>query len=411
MKPFFQLISADQAYDHIGNMPVVETENVDSRSACGRVVAEDISSAENVPHFERSNMDGYAVRACDTFGASETSPVSLPVSGRINAGEQAAPGLSEASAMAISTGAMMPAGADAVVIVENTEEPIEGTVLIKAEAVPGQNLVRLGEDLKIGDQVFQKGRRLSGGDVGALTGIGVTTFTAYRLPRVGIIVTGDEIVEPGEELRPGQVRNVNQYALGALARSLGAIVVDYGVVGDRKRELCDCLAEATTANDCVFVSGGSSMGTRDLTMAAIKTLPEARALFHGVAIAPGKPTILASCKGSAVMGLPGNPAAAAVVFTLFGSTLIRVLGGEPLQRVMLTRPRTRALLASAVGATAGRENYVRVKLEPGTTLATAVPLRGKSAALSTIAGADGMVCIKPSSEGLQAGEEVEVLLF
>lgn len=261
--------------------------------------------------------------------------------------------------------------------------------------------------------MFRPGRRIKGSDVGVLTGVGLSTIEVHKIPRVGIMATGDEIVEPEDDLGPGQVRNVNQYLLAALATRLGVILKDYGVVGDDPRRLGDTVSQAAADNDAVFISGGSSKGTKDLTLAAIKSLGDVDIIFHGVAIAPGKPTILARAGNTAIMGLPGNPAAAAVVFSLFGSALLGVLGGEVLSELLLTRPRVRARVTRPVHSNPGREDYLRARLEPADDggLPYVRILPGKSVAISTLAHADGLVRIPLQTEGLDEGTEADVILL
>jgi molybdopterin molybdotransferase len=411
MKNFLQLISSEEAYRRLGETPPLATETIDARTALGRVAAREVRSEDDVPHFFRSNMDGFAVRAEDTAGAAEGSSVRLRVVGQVAMGKAAVDIVGPGEAVRISTGGMMPSGADAVVIVENTEESGDARILVRSAVAKGQNTIAAGEDLKRDELVFSPGRRFKPGDVGALTGVGLGKVVVYRTPRVGIMATGDEIVEPGEPLGPGQVRNVNQYLLAAFARRDGAILNDYGVVGDDPDDLSFAVRRAADENDVVFVSGGSSKGPKDLTRGAIESVPGAEIVFHGIAIAPGKPTIFARNADTAFMGLPGNPAAAAVVFTLFGSTLVRVLGGEPLARILLTRPVLGARLADSVRSTAGREDYLRVRLDESDGLPTAVPLQGKSVAISTIARADGLLRIPQSTEGLERGERVDILLI
>lgn len=411
MKNFLQLISSAEAYRRLGETRPLATETIDARTALGRVAAQEVRSEDDVPHFFRSNMDGFAVRAEDTAEAAEGSSVRLQVVGQVAMGKAAADDVGPGEAVRISTGGMMPPGADAVVIVENTEESGKSRILVRSAVAKGQNTISAGEDLKRDELVFSPGRRFKPGDVGALTGVGLSEVEVYRTPRVGIMATGDEIVEPGEPLGPGQVRNVNQYLLASFARRDGAILNDYGVIGDDPDELSSAVRRAADENDVVFVSGGSSKGPKDLTRGAIESAPGAEIVFHGIAIAPGKPTIFARNADTAFMGLPGNPAAAAVVFTLFGSTLVRVLGGEPLARILLTRPILRARLAESVRSTAGREDYLRVRLDEAEGLPSAVPLRGKSVAISTIARADGLLRIPQSTEGLESGELVDVFLI
>jgi molybdopterin molybdotransferase len=413
VKPFFDLISADEAYARIGGFPALTTESVSTRTSLGRVIAAEVHAADDIPHFARSNMDGFAVRAADTRTASEAASVRLEITGQVAMGKPAECQVEPGCAVRVSTGAMMPVDADAVVIVEKTEDTGDNGITITEAAVGGQNIVTIGEDMKAGDLVFRAGRRIKGSDVGVLTGVGLSTIEVHRIPRVGIMATGDEIVEPEDDLGPGQVRNVNQYLLSALAKRLGMIVNDYGVVGDHPDRLRETLSRAAADNDAVFVSGGSSKGTKDLTLSSIESLDDVEIVFHGVAIAPGKPTILARAHNTAIMGLPGNPAAAAVVFSLFGSALLGVLGGELLSQILLTRPRVRARLARSAHSNLGREDYLRARLEAaddgGLPWVHIVP--GKSVAISTLAHADGLLRIPLQTEGLDEGAEADVILL
>lgn len=412
MKRFLDLITAEEATRRLGTFTAERIETIDSRNALGRVSAGEIRAREHIPHFFRSNMDGYAVRAEDTNGASPRSGVALTIIGTVAMGENTGLRVTPGTAARISTGGMMPEGADAVVLVEHSEELPGGRVAVRESVIAGQSTVAIGEDMRAGDLVFVRGHRFRGGDVGVLTGIGQTSVEVFAVPRVGVIATGDEIVEPDAELPPGRVRNVNEYLLAALAKRCGAIVHDYGVIGDDPDVLSSALARGLADNDVVFVSGGSSKGAKDLTRSAFEAIAGAEILFHGIAIAPGKPTLVAKIGGKALVGVPGNPAAVAVVFTLFGAPLVRALGGEPLERILILRPRVRARLAARIAATEGRDDFTRVRLESGDgDLPIAHAIRGKSVALSTIARADGVVRVPASSGGLAAGSEVDVLLL
>jgi len=421
-RPFLSLISAAEAYAIVGGFEPLPTETIAWQQALERVLAETVRAQADVPHFARSNMDGYAVRAEDTHRASELSSVALRLTGEVAMGEAAAVDLAPGCAVRVSTGAMMPAGADAVVIVEHCHEA-DDNVLVRAPVTIGQNVIGVGEELREHEVVLRAGRRLRPADLGALSVAGATDVRVYRRPRAGIIVTGDEIIDPGIELQPGQVRNVNQFVLRAAAAKAHAEVRDYGVIGDDPDDFARTLSRAVSECDVAFLSGGSSKGHKDLTLSSIEALPGGEVLFHGIAIAPGKPTILARAGDCLLMGLPGNPAAAAVVFYLFGATLVRVLGGEKLDAIFRNRPRVRTVLAEDVSSTQGREEYLRVRLESATAspepsgdgcvdeLPLAVPQRGKSAAITTVARADALVAIAASSEGLRAGTVVDAWLL
>lgn len=410
-KSFFSLVTSEQAYQAIGAFAALPVEDVDWRAALGRVLAADVTAVQDVPHFERSNMDGFAVVAADTFAASDSASVRLRVSGQVAMGTCAERPIAAGTAVRVSTGAMLPPGADAVVIVEKTEEPEPDTVFVREPVVPGQNVIRVGEDMHAGDVVLRAGRRIKPGDMGVLAAAGAERASVVRRPRAGVIVTGDEIIDPGTPLALGQVRNVNEFVLTAMAERYGAVVQSYGVVGDDESTMAATLTRAVAENDVVFISGGSSKGSKDYTLGTVQGIDDARVLFHGVAIAPGKPTLLARTSRTAVMGLPGNPAAVVVVFALFGSTLLRVLGGERIEEILATRPTTSAVLAATLRSTPGREDYVRVRLEPHEGLARAIPLPGKSVAISTVGHADGLVRIPLSRDGMAEGETVEVMLL
>ncbi|MFQ5477938.1 MAG: gephyrin-like molybdotransferase Glp [Candidatus Binatia bacterium] len=411
MNRFLTLIRTEDALEQLAVFPPGETEEVDARRACGRVAAADIRAPTDVPSFARSNMDGFAVVAADLENATESTSVTLRVSGQVAMGEAAVCAVERGCAARISTGGMMPDGADSVVIHEHTESLANGTVLVRTHVAPGENVVLAGEDMRRGELIFSPGRRFKGGDVGALTGMGLDRVSVYRRPTVGVIVSGDEIVEPGTRLEPGQVYNANEHALASLVRRCGAQAKCYGVIPDDETRLLAAFERAVADNDVVLVSGGSSKGPRDLTRRTIESLPDANVLFHGVAIAPGKPTILARVGSTAVMGLPGNPAAVVVVFTILCSTLIRIIGGEILGQVLATRPFVRARLLEDKASTPGREDYVRVKITPGDPVPVVTPLAGKSVAMSTIARADGLMRIPRACEGVRAGETVDVLLL
>lgn len=412
MKPFLRLKTTEEAWAALATVSPLAVEEVGARDALGRVLAENVTAREDVPHFFRSNMDGFAVRAADTAGAGEESSVALKLVGEVFMGDEAVQPLGAGETIRVSTGAMMPPDADAVVIVERTEEK-NGMVLVREAVAPRSSTIAIAEDLRAGEVVLEAGHRIRGADVGVITGVGRSRVKVHRTVRIGVAATGDEIVEPEDELPPGRVRNVNQYLLGSMARALGAAVVDYGVVRDEDAALDRLFEVARRDCDVLLLSGGSSKGTKDLVKGALERVPNSVMHFHGIAIAPGKPTMFAEAGGLSILGVPGNPAAAAVVFVLFGSVLARLREGEKLSRILATRPRIRARLSEDLSSTPGREDWIRVRLSDGDAdgLPVATPIRGKSVAISTIARADGLLRIPRSSEGLAAGAEAEVLLF
>lgn len=412
VKPFFRVLSPDEARRALQRFAPLGTEEIAVSNAASRVLAEPIHAAEDMPHFHRSSMDGYAVRAEDTFGASAGQPGYLRLAGTIEMGEEAARAIEPAQAWRISTGGMLPPGANAVVMVEYCEELVDGTVEIQRGVSPWENVLRIGEDIRRGDPVFPAGRVLRAQDLGALTGVGVTEVRVVRRPVAALISSGDEIVPPQATPRPGQIRNINQYSLAAMIREAGAEVIDLGLVGDRAAELREALARALSEADAVYLSGGSSVGTKDITLDVIQSFPDSEILFHGIRYAPGKPTILARALGRPVMGLPGHPVSALITFRLFGAPLLKLLAGHDAETAFAHEHRTRATLVRNVPSEPGREEYIRVTLERDAEgRIRARPLPGKSGAIFSLVRADGMVRIPLEAEGLEAGEEVEVLLF
>jgi molybdopterin molybdotransferase len=411
VKSFFRVVTTDAAREHIRGLTSVGKEVVAVRGAAGRVLGRAIKAPADLPHFNRSDMDGYAVRAADTFGASPAQPAYLKIAGTIEMGQTAKRPLLSGQAMRIATGGMVPPGADAVVMVEYTDELDDGSVEVRRSVSPWQHVLRKGEDITRGTPVLPVGRRLRPRDVGALTGLGVTRVSVFRRPRVGLVSTGDEIVPPERKPRPGQVRNINQFSLVAMAEEAGGVVTDYGVVRDRAEDLRSALAQALLRNDVVFISGGSSVGAKDLTTEIITSFAESEIVCHGISVAPGKPTILARAQGKPVIGLPGHPVSAIVIFELFGVPLVRVVGGESPERVFEPRRAVRARLGQNVASQPGREDYVRVHLVPQEGGLVAQPLAGKSGAVMHLVQADGLVGVPALSEGLEEGTEVEVILI
>jgi molybdopterin molybdotransferase len=411
VKSFFRVVTTDEAREYIRTLTSVGKELVPVRAASGRVLGRAIAASVDLPHFNRSDMDGYAVRAADTFGASPAQPAYLKIAATIEMGRAATRPLRAGQAMRIATGGMLPPGADAVVMVEHTDEVDDGSVEVRRGVSPWQHVLRKGEDITRGTPVLPSGRRLRPRDVGALTGLGVTRVSVFRRPRVGLISTGDEIVPPERKPRPGQVRNINQFSLVAMAEEAGGVVTDYGVVRDRAEELRGALARALSRNDVVFISGGSSVGTKDLTTEIITSFTESEVICHGISVAPGKPTILARAHDKPVIGLPGHPVSAIVIFELFGAPLVRVVGGELPERVFEPRRAVHARLGQNVASQPGREDYIRVHLVREEGRLVAQPLAGKSGAVMHLVQADGLVGVPALSEGLEEGTEVEVILI
>ena len=408
---FFRVVTPQEALRLLLQVPPVTTERVPTVRARGRVLAEDLYSAVDLPHFHRAAMDGYAVKAKDTFGASQSLPAYLKLAGVMEMGKEAARPVATGEAIRISTGGMMPPESDAVVMVEYADEVEGGLVEIHRGVSPWQNVIQIGDDIKKGEMVFQRGRRLRAHDLGALTGIGISSVPVYRQPRIALISTGDEIVDADTDPLPGQVRNINQHSLAGLIEECGGELKDWGVVRDDKDQLTKAIGEALEWGDLVLLSGGSSMGAKDIALETILSFADSEFVFHGISISPGKPTIFAKARGKPILGLPGYPVSALVIFDLFAGPLIRRLAGQDTETVTRFTKTVQATLKTNISSQVGREDYVRVTLERDADRLLAVPLPTKSGAIFTLVKADGMVRIDLNQDGLEPGEEVEVILF
>ena len=409
---FFRLQTRQEVLALYARFPPVGVEEVKLAAAQGRVLASPIAAPEDVPGFLRATMDGYAVRAQDTFGASVGAPQYLEIKGEVPMGVPPGRGVGGGETLRVATGAMLPEGADAVVMIEYTAEHPDGTLEVRRAVAPGENVLKPGEDVARGEPLFPAGRRLRPQEIGLLAALGVFRLVVYQRPRVAIISSGDEIVPLDKKPRPGQVRDSNAYLAAAQVTEWGGLPLLQGIVPDDFSLLRQSLAAALDAADLILVSGGSSVGVRDLTLTAIQGLPGAEILVHGVALRPGKPTILAALgetRPKPLMGLPGHPASAAVVMDVLGRPLLMRLAG-------LTGPSpwggavTASLSRNLAGAT-GREDYVRVRLRREGETLWADPILGPSGVLSPLVKSDGLVMIPLGVEGLVKGETIMVRVF
>ena len=408
---FFKVVTPQEALRALLQVSSVGSERIPTVRARARVLAEDLYSSVDLPHFHRAAMDGYAVKAKDTFGASQSLPAYLKLAGVVEMGKEATQRLGAGEAIRISTGGMMPPESDAVVMVEYTDETDAGLVEIHRSVSPWQNVIQIGDDIKKRELVFQRGRRLRAHDLGALTGVGISSVLVYMRPRIALISTGDEIVDADTDPMPGQVRNINQHSLAGLIEGCGAKLRDWGVIRDDKDQLIRAIGEALQWSDLVLLSGGSSMGAKDIALEAILSFPDSEFIFHGISVSPGKPTIFAKACGKPIMGLPGYPVSALVIFDLFAAPVLRKIGGEEVTGINQFEKTLRATLKTNIASQVGREDYVRVTLERDSERWLATPLPSKSGAIFTLVKADGMVRIDLNQDGLEQGEEVEVILF
>lgn len=375
-----------------------------------RVLAADISSSEDLPSFSRSTVDGYAVVASSTFGATEGLPAYLERAEEILMGTKPAFRLLKGSAAPIPTGGMLPEGSDAVVMMEHVQAGHGGLIEVLKPVAPGENVIAAGEDVRKGDVILKKGHLLRPQDIAALAGVGITRVTAYEMPRVSIISTGDEIVPADSPLLPGQVRDVNSYNLAGLIMEHGALPLRKGIFRDVYADIRDALEGSLKDSSMAIITGGSSVGTLDMTSKIIDNLGSPGVLFHGVTLKPGKPTMGAVVNGVPVFGLPGHPAAVTVCFDLFIRPLLRMLCGAR-EKGFLTRRRLKARMAKNVSSGAGREEHVRVSVEERDGELWAEPVLGKSGLIRTLVLADGTVMIPAQARGIEEGQSVEVALF
>jgi molybdopterin molybdotransferase len=380
---------------------------LDLLQALGRVTAFDVPAAAAVPGFARSTVDGYAVRARDTFGSSAEQPAYLELNGQVIMGRRADREVSSGMAVQVPTGGMLPPGSDAVVMLEYATDLGGGETLeVVRPVAPGENVMAAGEDFAAGAVVVPAGRRLLPADLGALAAAGIRTVVVHGRPRVAILSTGDELVPADEAPEPGQVREVNSVSLAAAIMADGGAPLLLGIVPDRESDLAEAVIGACREADLVLLSGGSSVGKADLVPAVLARLGQV--LAHGLAVKPGKPTAIAVCREVPVIGLPGHPVSALVVYDILVGPLLRFLAGE---REVYPAPGVRAKLTRNLPVRGGVEEHVRVRLIEGESGWAAEPLPGKSGAISSLARADGLVRVPASRRGLHEGDEVEVRLL
>jgi len=383
-----------------------QIEIVTLDEAAGRVPARDLLAAEALPGFDRSAVDGYAVRAQDTFGASESIPAYLSLAGNVAMGGPAEVALPDHGAVAIPTGGALPDGADAVVMIEYTQEAMAGTIEVVRPVAPGDGIVRADEDVVPGAIAVRAGAPLRAQDVAMLAALGITEVAVHAPPAVAILATGDELIAPGAgPVGPGQVRDALSSSVGALVREAGGRPAPPRIVRDDPGALLAALADALAHSDVVVICAGSSVGARDETAAAVAAIPDAEIWCHGLAIKPGKPTLLASAGGVPIIGLPGNPRSALVVFRLVGVPLVRRAGGWTAEHQAAS---TQRRLSRDLPSAAGRLDVVQARLSGQEEVE---PIFGPSALLSVLTAADGYVIVPDDANGLPAGETVEVFLY
>ena len=385
----------------------VRSRRVATVEALGRVLAETLRSPSDLPGFARSTMDGFAVRAADTYGASESLPAYLSVRGEVLMGRSPDVRVGISDTARIATGGMIPEGADAVVMVEHTQAVDDATIEVMRPVAPGENVIQVGEDVEKGALLLSPGHTLRPQDLGGLLALGITSVEVATPLRVGILASGDELVPADQEIAAGQVRDINSHTLAALVRQAGHEPLILGIVPDVYEALRDAARLGLEAADVLIFSAGSSVSTRDMTADVIASLGEPGVLVHGVALKPGKPTILAVANGKPVFGLPGNPVSCIVTFDLFVRPVLARLSGA----TSPARAYVSARLARNVASIPGREDYVHVRLERRDGETWAEPVFGKSNLIYTLVRSEGVVRIDLDKSGLNRGDAVEVTLF
>ncbi len=410
MPEFLKLIPTQEALRILlSNIEIkVASERIRTIDSLGRVTAASIRSPIPLPTFPRSTVDGFAVRAADTFGASESLPAYLRLNGEIHMGSAPGFDINSGEAGLIHTGGMLPGSSDAVVMLEYTQTVGADTIEILRPVAVGENIIKVGEDVQVGEEVIQPGVRIRPAEIGGMAAEGIVEVDVAKKPLVGILSSGDEVISPEENILPGQVRDINSYTLSALLERTGAIPKRYGVFPDEFDQIFAAAARAVAECDMVIITAGSSASERDLTARVINQLGLPGVLVHGVNIKPGKPTILAVCNHKAVIGLPGNPVSALVIAGLFAVPVVESLLGLSSVGV---RPKFQARLSTNVPSQAGREDFVAACLVTDYEGYQVEPIFSKSNLIFSLVRANSMIRVPPDATGLSAGEMVEVYLL
>ena len=410
MRSFFKVKTAKDIYESLKDIKPLGIESVHITDALRRVLARDIVSTEDLPGFQRSTMDGYALSAKDTFGASENLPSPFNIVGEVGMGQIPDFSIRRGECAQISTGGMLPEDADAVVMIEYSQMVEDGLVEISRPVSPLENVIQSDDDVKRGQVILHNGTPLRPQDLGILASFGISQVDVFIKPRAAIISTGEEIVDINQKPEAGQIRDINSYTIGGLCIKSGVEPIYLGIVRDRFEDMKSLIGKGISQADVVLLSGGSSVGVKDFTLDAFLSFEGVEILAHGVSISPGKPTIIARRGDKTLWGLPGHPTSAMIIFDIFLRYLFGRLSG--LSRTAEYSSYTiDAELDRNIESASGREDYIRVKLTDieGRWLAT--PILGKSGLISTMVEADGIIRIDMNTEGLYRGEKVKVRLF
>lgn len=409
-----ELVSVEEALERLmksTHFKKPAEKNIPIESSYGMIISRDIISPEDLPGFNRSTVDGFAVKSTDTFGAIESLPSYLVIKAEIFMGDKPDFKIEQGEVAKIATGGMLPDGTDSVVMFEHTQQIDEKTIEVVKSVAPDENVIQAGEDAKRGEYILRTGHRLKPQDIGALAGLGITTLWVYEKPKVSIISTGDEIIPAHEQLLPGQVRDINSYTLSGLISNTGGIPLRKGIFSDTYHVLRDIVEKSLEASDMVLITGGSSVGTKDMTAKVINDLGKPGVLFHGVSLKPGKPTIGGIINSFPIFGLPGHPAAVTVSFEIFVKPVLEELSGLRRNKLYNDKNSVFAKITKNISSSSGRQEHIAVALEARNGELWAIPILGKSGLITTLTKADGTFVIPLNKLGVQKGETVEVRLF
>lgn len=383
----------------------LNSESISIHKGLGRILADKVISKINVPHFDRSVVDGYAVKLSDIQGASQGIPGFLSIVGEVEMGVETTDVLNQGETLYVPTGGMIPKGTEAVVMIEYTEKLGEKDLAVYTSAGRHENLMLIGDDIGIGEQIFEEGHGLRPQDIGVLSALGYLEVEVYRLPKIAIISTGDEIIRPGEEPKPGQIIDINTPALEAMTNKLGGEVVYCAYAEDSLKDIKEKVEDALRVSEIVILSGGSSMGEKDYTHEVIENLGEV--FLHGLAIKPGKPTILGSVENKPVIGLPGQPASAIMVYMIMLKEFLKIFyRQDPFKYSTI-----QGTLMENVHASPGRRTFQTVLIKEDEGEIQVYPTYGKSGMITLLSYSEGYIEMTENEEGKNRGDLVEVTLF
>jgi len=409
MSDFLKVKPIEQALEIIDNhpTPLLSTVNIKTIDSLSRTVSTPITSSSNLPSFDRSTMDGYAVRATDTYGASQSQPSYLNLVSEITMGSIPKTKIKIGQAARIFTGGMIPESANAVVMVEYTELIDSSLIEIIKPVAPGENIIKIGEDIKENDPVFEVGHVIRSQDIGGLLALGITQTPVFERPKIGVISTGDELINPEIEPKKGQVRDINSYTVSSLIQKHGGEPIIFGINKDEFEVQFNSAKKALTECSLLVISAGSSTSSRDLTAEVISSLGEPGILMHGLAHKPGKPSIIGSVENKLIFGLPGNPVSAMIIFELLVKRAIHNILRSAKELIAPTQ----AILTTDIPSINGREEHVPVKLynsQSGRLMAE--PVFGKSNLIYTLIKSDGIVIVPINKSGIYSGDLVDVFI-